>query len=121
MKNLPSPEIWFITGTQHLYGEGPLKQVAANSQKIVDELSATKRLPLKLVFKPILTRPETKSKASCAFPPTRRRTGVSSKPSTAFAPWCTLTRATPSRLPKPGAASRASAPRIAIISMAKCQ
>jgi L-arabinose isomerase len=58
MKTLPTPEIWFITGSQHLYGEGPLKQVAANSQKIVDELSATKRLPLKLVFKPILTRPE---------------------------------------------------------------
>ncbi len=58
MKNAPIPEIWFITGSQHLYGEGPLKQVAANSQKIVDELNATKRLPLKLVFKPILTRPE---------------------------------------------------------------
>ncbi len=58
MKNLPSPEIWFITGTQHLYGKGPLEQVAANSRKIVDELSTTGHLPLKLVFKPILTRPE---------------------------------------------------------------
>lgn len=56
MKNLPAPEIWFVTGTQHLYGEGPLKQVAANSQKIVAELGD--KLPLKLVFKPILTRPE---------------------------------------------------------------
>jgi L-arabinose isomerase len=55
---IPQPEIWFITGSQHLYGEGPLKQVAANSQKIVDELNATKRLPLNLVFKPIVTRPE---------------------------------------------------------------
>jgi len=35
-----------------------LKKIAANSQKIVDELSATKRLPLMFVFKPILTRPE---------------------------------------------------------------
>src|ERR1043166_7135470 len=67
MKNLPTPEIWFITGSQHLYGEGPLKQVAANSQKIVDELSATRRLPLKLVFKPILTRPE-KPRAFCRGP-----------------------------------------------------
>ncbi|MBV9127089.1 MAG: L-arabinose isomerase [Verrucomicrobia bacterium] len=56
MKNLASHEIWFITGSQHLYGEGPLKQVAANSQKIVTELES--KLPLKLVFKPILTRPE---------------------------------------------------------------
>ena len=30
MKNLSSPEIWFITGSQHLYGEVALKQVAAN-------------------------------------------------------------------------------------------
>ncbi|MFT4176746.1 MAG: L-arabinose isomerase [Luteolibacter sp.] len=58
MKHLPTAEIWFITGTQHLYGEGPLRQVAANSQKIVEELNASGRLPLKLVFKPILTRPE---------------------------------------------------------------
>ncbi len=58
MKNVPSPEIWFITGTQHLYGEGALKQVAANSQKIVAELNASGTLPLKVVFKPILTRPE---------------------------------------------------------------
>lgn len=58
MKSIPTPEIWFITGSQHLYGEGPLKQVAANSQKIVEELNATQRLPMKLVFKPILTRPE---------------------------------------------------------------
>ena len=58
MKNLPTPEIWFLTGSQHLYGEGPLKQVAANSQRIIAELNATQRLPLQLVFKPIFIRPE---------------------------------------------------------------
>ena len=58
MKNLPHPEIWFITGSQHLYGEGPLKQVAANSQKMVDELNGSGRLPLKLVCQPIVTGPE---------------------------------------------------------------
>src|ERR1019366_9385671 len=58
MKYLDTPEIWFLTGTQHLYGEGPLRQVAANSQSIVDQLNASGSLPLKLVFKPILTRPE---------------------------------------------------------------
>jgi L-arabinose isomerase len=58
MKNLSSPEIWFITGSQHLYGEEALKQVAANGKRIVDELHATGRLPLKLIFKPIVTRPE---------------------------------------------------------------
>ncbi len=58
MTQLDTPEIWFLTGTQHLYGEGPLKQVAANSKSIVEELNASGNLPLKLVFKPILTRPE---------------------------------------------------------------
>ncbi len=64
MKNLPTPEIWFLTGSQHLYGEGPLRQVAANSQKIVDELNASGKLPLRVVFKPILTRPE-EIRAAC--------------------------------------------------------
>jgi L-arabinose isomerase len=58
MKNLPPSEIWFVTGSQHLYGEEALRQVAANSQAIVNELNATGRLPLPLVYKPILTRPE---------------------------------------------------------------
>lgn len=56
MKNLASPEIWFVTGSQHLYGPGPLKQVVANSKKIVAELAP--HLPLKLVFKQLLTTPE---------------------------------------------------------------
>jgi L-arabinose isomerase len=58
MKNLNTYEIWFITGSQHLYGDAALKQVAENSGKIVDALNASGRLPLKLVFKPILTTPE---------------------------------------------------------------
>ena len=56
-KSLPL-EIWFITGSQHLYGEAALQQVALNSQKIVAELNGSARLPLTLVFKPIVTRPE---------------------------------------------------------------
>src|SRR5439155_9867490 len=58
MKNLEAPEIWYITGSQHLYGEATLNQVAAHSQKIVEELNGSQRLPLKLIFKPTLTRPE---------------------------------------------------------------
>ncbi len=58
IKNLPACEIWYVTGSQHLYGEATLRQVAANSETIVQELNATGHLPLKLVFKPILTRPE---------------------------------------------------------------
>jgi L-arabinose isomerase len=58
MKNIQAPEIWYITGSQHLYGEQTLRQVAANSQKIVEELNDSRRLPLKLVFKPTATRPQ---------------------------------------------------------------
>ena len=41
---LPTPEIWFVTGSQYLYGPGPLKQVAANSQQVVDGLNGSKRM-----------------------------------------------------------------------------
>ena len=58
MKLLTSPEIWFVTGSQHLYGPGPLKQVAANSKKIAYALGASKRIPLKVVFKALLTTPD---------------------------------------------------------------
>jgi L-arabinose isomerase len=51
MKNLEASEIWYITGSQHLYGEQTLNQVAANSQKIVEELNGLQRLPLRLVLK----------------------------------------------------------------------
>jgi L-arabinose isomerase len=56
----PSPalEIWYITGSQHLYGPETLRQVAAHSQRIVQELNASGKLPCAVVFKPILTRPE---------------------------------------------------------------
>jgi hypothetical protein len=55
---LPTPEIWFVTGSQHLYGPGPLKQVAANSQQVVDGLNGSKRMALPLVFKSLVTRPD---------------------------------------------------------------
>ena len=32
MKDFKSLEIWFVTGSQHLYGEETLKQIAQDSQ-----------------------------------------------------------------------------------------
>ncbi|HWA10676.1 MAG TPA: L-arabinose isomerase [Opitutaceae bacterium] len=58
MQNVPSSEIWFVTGSQHLYGEAALKQVAANSRKIATALADSKRIPLKVVFKALLTTPD---------------------------------------------------------------
>jgi len=74
MKLLPSSEIWFVTGSQHLYGPGPLKQVADNSAKIAEALSTSKRIPYKIVFKTLATTPdeilkvceEANSSATCA-------------------------------------------------------
>ncbi len=58
MKQLDPIEFWFVTGAQHLYGPGPLEQVARDSQKIVETLNAAGAFPGKLVFKPILTTAE---------------------------------------------------------------
>jgi L-arabinose isomerase len=58
MKALADLEIWFVTGSQHLYGHEALARVAENSQKIAAYLSAEKSIPFKVVFKPVLTTPE---------------------------------------------------------------
>ena len=55
---MPNAEIWFVTGSQHLYGEAVLAQVAENSQTIVAKLTASHKLPLDLVFKPVLKTPD---------------------------------------------------------------
>jgi L-arabinose isomerase len=58
MIDLKSLEVWFVTGSQHLYGDEVLKQVAADSQKIVDGLSQRADLPMRIVFKPVMTGPD---------------------------------------------------------------
>jgi L-arabinose isomerase len=58
IKSLAKSEVWFVTGSQHLYGPGPLKQVAAHSQKIARGLSAAQGIPLAVVFKSVLTTAE---------------------------------------------------------------
>src|ERR1022692_4166422 len=55
MKNLSKSEIWLVTGSQHLYGPGPLRQVAANSLKVARALSAAPAIPLAVRFKAVLT------------------------------------------------------------------
>jgi len=58
LKDLKSLEVWFVTGSQHLYGEETLKQVAANSQEIAAYLDSAKGLPVRVVFKPTVKSPE---------------------------------------------------------------
>ena len=57
-------EVWFLTGSQSLYGDETLKQVADQSQAVVDTLNAAAELPIKATWKPVLTTPES-IKAIC--------------------------------------------------------
>jgi L-arabinose isomerase len=52
-------EVWFVTGTQHLYGPETLKQVAADSTKIAAAFDKSPKISEKIVFKPILTTPDS--------------------------------------------------------------
>ena len=58
VQNIADIEVWFITGSQHLYGPEALRQVAAHSQEIVAGLDASERIPIKVVFKSVVTTPE---------------------------------------------------------------
>ena len=51
-------ELWFITGSQHLYGEKAIAQVARHTNEMVSGLNAAGKLPVKIVAKPVLTTPE---------------------------------------------------------------
>lgn len=58
MEKLKEKEIWFVTGSQHLYGPETLKQVKANSEEIADGLNASGLTPVKIIFKSVLTTPD---------------------------------------------------------------
>ena len=52
MINLQSLEVWFVTGSQHLYGEETLRQVAEHAQVIARALNDSPQLPVKVVCQP---------------------------------------------------------------------
>ena len=52
--NLAEYEVWFLTGSQTLYGEEVLKQVADQSQEVVELLAASGNIPVTVVWKPVL-------------------------------------------------------------------
>ncbi|RNI26238.1 L-arabinose isomerase [Rufibacter latericius] len=58
MIDLKQFEVWFITGSQHLYGEETLNQVAAHSQEIVKGLDGAEQIPVRIVFKPTVKTTE---------------------------------------------------------------
>ncbi|PWU18192.1 MAG: L-arabinose isomerase [Verrucomicrobia bacterium] len=58
MIDLNKFEVWFITGSQQLYGAAALKQVAANSQEIARALGRSSEIPVKVIFKSVVKTPE---------------------------------------------------------------
>jgi L-arabinose isomerase len=48
------PTVWFLTGSQHLYGPAILEQVASQSEQIQRRLTDTGSLSADIVFKPVL-------------------------------------------------------------------
>ena len=48
-------EVWFVTGSQALYGEETLRQVEQQSRQIAETLGASPDVPVRLVWKPVVT------------------------------------------------------------------
>jgi len=58
MIKLKEYEIWFVTGSQHLYGEETLKKVAEHSQQIAKSFDENAQIPVRVVFKPTVKSAE---------------------------------------------------------------
>ncbi|MGL5284993.1 L-arabinose isomerase [Aeromonas sp. RU39B] len=52
MDVLKQREVWFVIGSQNLYGAETLRQVADHAQTVTDTLNRTAGLPLNIVLKP---------------------------------------------------------------------
>ena len=55
MTSATKPQVWFLTGSQALYGEETLEQVAGQSLRIRQLLADSGGLPCELAGKPVLT------------------------------------------------------------------
>jgi L-arabinose isomerase len=58
VKPLAEFEIWFLTGSQDLYGEETLRLVAENSTKIAEALDASDLMPVRVIWKPVVKNPD---------------------------------------------------------------
>ncbi len=58
MSDLKKLEVWFVTGSQHLYGGETLKKVAEHSQQIAKSLNDAAQIPVQVIFKPTVKSTE---------------------------------------------------------------
>ncbi len=59
MIDLKQYEVWFVTGSQHLYGPETLKTVADHSREIATALGICGHIPVRVIFKSVLTTSES--------------------------------------------------------------
>ena len=55
MIDLSSLEVWFVTGSQHLYGLETLNKVEEHSTGLARAFAASSQVPVKIVPKPVMT------------------------------------------------------------------
>jgi L-arabinose isomerase len=58
MNSLKKNQIWFVTGSQHLYGDETLKKVDEHSRTIAGGLSDSPNVPVTVVYKPVVKSSE---------------------------------------------------------------
>jgi len=58
MNDFKKPSLWFITGSQNLYGDETLERVAEHSQQIALSLDKSKNISANVIFKPTVKSPE---------------------------------------------------------------
>jgi L-arabinose isomerase len=58
MIDLNQYEVWFVTGSQHLYGDDVLMQVADNARQIADAFDSAESIPVKVVTQAVQTTPD---------------------------------------------------------------
>ena len=57
MNAMNNYEVWFVAGSQHLYGDETLDQVRSNAAEIAGFLDKSEQIPVKIIAKPIVTTP----------------------------------------------------------------
>ncbi|MDQ4138552.1 MAG: L-arabinose isomerase [Actinomycetota bacterium] len=64
LPDLAAREVWFLTGSQTLYGEETLRQVAEQSQQVASLLADAADVPVRIVWKPVLKDTESIRRAA---------------------------------------------------------
>ena len=57
-ESMKSLKFWFITGSQHLYGEETLQEVAEHAEEMVGFFNQQNNICYEIIYKPVVTTPE---------------------------------------------------------------